>query len=194
MTTRQKLLQFLYPLWMLFGDLTGRRNTTRENKNRVQPSESFYELSIVLNNGDTFDFSQLKGKKVLLVNTASDCGYTHQYEALQELYQQFKDKIVVIGFPANDFKEQETGNDEDIAVFCKQNYGITFPLAKKTAVTGESQNEVFRWLSDKTKNGWNSQQPTWNFSKYLVSEDGVLLRYLDPGISPMNDELIRLIK
>lgn len=193
MTARQRILKIIYPLWMRFTNLIGRRSATYRNKMTTKSKASFYDLSIILNNGKNFDFTELKGKKVLLVNTASDCGYTNQYEALQELHKKFGDKLVVIGFPANDFKEQEKGSDEDIAAFCKLNYGVTFPLAKKSSVTGEEQNEVFRWLADKAKNGWNDQQPSWNFSKYLVSEDGMLLQYFDPGISPMSDELTRLI-
>lgn len=159
----------------------------------MKPPVPFYNLSTVLNNGNNLSFADLKGKKVLIVNTASDCGYTNQYEALQKLYEQYKDKLVVIGFPANDFKEQEKGNDEEIAAFCKLNYGVTFPLAKKSSVIGADKNEVFNWLSDKNKNGWNEQEPVWNFSKYLVSEDGVLLQYFDPGISPTGNEIITLL-
>jgi glutathione peroxidase len=96
----------------------------------------------------------------------------------------------VIGFPANDFKEQEKGNDHDIAAFCKINYGVTFPLAAKSSVVrGKQQNEIFKWLSDKKLNGWNDQQPTWNFSKYLVDENGVLTNYFDPAVSPASEEI-----
>lgn len=160
----------------------------------MQPTASFYDLHTILNNGEAFSFEELKGKKLLIVNTASNCGYTNQYEDLQKLYEQYKDKLVVIGFPANDFKEQEKGSDEEIATFCKLNFGVSFPLAKKSAVIGADKNEVFQWLSDKNKNGWNEQEPTWNFSKYLVSEDGVLLNYFDPGVSPMSNEVISAIE
>ena len=194
MTFRQKILKLIYPLWMGFTNLVGKRSSTYKNSINMMPPESFYNLSITTNNGTAFNFSELSGKKVLLVNTASDCGYTNQYEALQQLHEQFKDTLVVIGFPANDFKEQEKGSDEEIATFCKLNYGVTFLLAKKSTVIGEEQNEVFRWLSDKNKNGWNDQQPIWNFCKYLVSEEGVLLQYFEPGISPMSDEIIKLVK
>lgn len=160
----------------------------------MKPPVSFYELTITLNEGKILHFSELKGKKVLLVNTASDCGYTNQYKALQELHEKLHSKLVVIGFPANDFKEQEKGDDEAIAAFCKTNFHISFPLAKKSSVVnGTNQNEVFRWLTDKTKNGWNEQAPAWNFSKYLVSEDGMLLNYFDPGISPVSPAIISAI-
>lgn len=195
MTARQRILKLVYPAWMRFTNLIGSRSATYKNKSAgVLPPQSFYSLKQALNNGSVLNFSELKGKKVLIVNTASDCGYTNQYEALQALHEQFRDKLLVIGFPSNDFKEQEKGNDEEIAAFCKLNYGVTFPLAQKSSVTGSLQNEVFRWLTDKHRNGWNEQQPSWNFSKYLLNEEGILLQYFDPGIAPDSNEIISLIK
>jgi glutathione peroxidase len=192
MTLRQRLLKIIYPLWMVYARLTG-KNISRGNPRGVEGGRSFYELETVLNDGSTLSFSSLRGKKVLLVNTASDCGYTNQYEALQELYNRFEGALTIVAFPANDFKEQEKGDDAEIAAFCKLNYGISFPLARKSIVKGNERNEVFRWLSDKQLNGWNDQQPTWNFSKYLVSEDGRLLRYFDPAISPLSEDMLQLI-
>ena len=140
------------------------------------------------------NFEKFRGKKVLLVNTASDCGYTGQYDELEKLYKQFQNKLVILGFPANDFKEQEKGTDEEIAQFCKINYGVTFPLIKKSSVIrGTEQNEVFQWLSDKSKNGWNDQQPTWNFAKYLVNENGVLTNYFAPSLSPLDETIVNAI-
>lgn len=170
------------------------RKKILQNRNNVRPLRSFYSLSARLNNNTELNFDSLKGKKVLLVNTASDCGYTNQYEDLQKLFQTTKDKLIVIGFPANDFKEQEKGNDEEIAQFCKINFGVTFPLAKKSSVKGENQNEIFKWLSDKNKNGWNNKQPSWNFSKYLVNEQGLLTHYFDPAISPLSEEVKKAIQ
>ncbi len=174
---------------MRFTNLVGRRSSSYKNKTLMRPPGSFYDLEATLNNGQILKMAELKGKKVLLVNTASDCGYTNQYEALQQLHEQYRDRLAVIGFPANDFKEQEKGDDAEIAAFCKRHYGVTFPLAKKSSVIGEQRNEVFRWLTDKNKNGWNEQEPSWNFSKYLVSEEGILLQYFDPGISPTSNEI-----
>ncbi len=157
------------------------------NEKSAAPSQSIYDLNISLNNGNTLPLKQFAGKKMLLVNTASDCGYTDQYAELQQLYSQHKDQLVVIGFPANDFKQQERGTDEQIAQFCQVNYGVTFPLSKKTVVvkSGE-QNPVFRWLTNGKLNGWNDKAPSWNFSKYLINEQGVLTHYFDPAISPLN--------
>jgi glutathione peroxidase len=135
-----------------------------------------------------------KGKKLMLVNTASDCGYTNQYEDLQKLYQQFNNQLEIIAFPANDFKEQEKGSDSDIAQFCKVNFGVTFPLAKKSVVVkSNDQNNIFKWLTNKAKNGWNEKAPSWNFSKYLIDEQGTLTHYFDPSVSPLSDVVVEAI-
>ncbi len=187
MTTRQKLLKAVYPIFMW---MKGKKAEVLENSHHT-PYTAFHELKATMNNGATYDFSQLKGKKVLLVNTASDCGYTNQFDDLQQLYEKFNNKLVILGFPANDFKEQEKGSDEEIAQFCKVNFGVTFPLMKKSTVKkGEDQNEIFKWLTDSTKNGWNNKPPSWNFSKYLVNEEGVLTHYFDPSVSPMSKEVL----
>jgi glutathione peroxidase len=186
MTMRQKFLRAVYPALMLFS----KKKDKAISADREQAAESFYKLKATANNGGEIDFSSLKGKKVLLVNTASDCGYTPQYAELQKLYQQFENKLVIIGFPANDFKEQEKGSDREIAEFCQVNYGVTFPLVQKsTVVKGKEQNDVFKWLSDKNKNGWNDREPSWNFSKYLVDENGALTNYFDPAVSPLSKEV-----
>lgn len=190
MSYRQKVLKAVYPAFMWLNKVTGKRSKVLENERVFAPSKSLYDFDVLLNNGSRLKLETFKGKKILLVNTASDCGYTNQYSDLQKLFEANRDKLVVIGFPANDFKEQEKGNDEEIAAFCKKNYGISFPLATKSSVVkGEQQNEIFRWLSDKSMNGWNDQQPTWNFSKYLVNEQGLLINYFDPAVSPDSDEL-----
>jgi len=165
------------------------------NESKGQPPQSLYDLTITLNNGSSTPLATYKGKKILFVNTASDCGYTDQYDDLQKLYEENKDRLVIIGFPANDFKEQEKGSDEEIEQFCRLNYGVTFPLAKKTSVIeGPEQHPVFKWLTDKNKNGWTSKKPSWNFSKYLVNEQGILINYFDPSISPTGKEVTEAIK
>ncbi len=194
MTNRQKFLKAVYPVFMWFTKLTGTNSAKLENPNKA-PAVDFYTLKDTLSNGTAFDFAQLKGKKVLLVNTASNCGYTNQYDDLQKLHEQYGDSLTILGFPANDFKEQEKGTDEEIAQFCKLNFGVTFPLMKKSSVIkGNVQNAVFKWLSDATQNGWNEKQPTWNFSKYLVNTKGELVNYFDPSVSPLSDEVITAIK
>ena len=130
----------------------------------------------------------------MIVNTASDCGYTGQYDGLEKLYQRYKNEFVILAFPANDFKEQEKGTDEDIAAFCKLNYGITFPLMKKSIVIkAPGQHEIFAWLTHKNLNGWNDAAPSWNFSKYLIDEQGRLLEFFGPGVDPASPEVVKLV-
>lgn len=193
MTLRQKVLKTLYPAFIWITKASG-KNMEKLSGTKI-PIVSFYTLSDTLNNNTGLNFETLKGKKILLVNTASDCGYTNQYDDLQKLSELYKDKLVVIGFPANDFKEQEKGSDDDIAQFCKLNFGVTFPLAKKSSVIKSAQqNPVFNWLTNAAKNGWNDKAPTWNFSKYLVNENGVLVNYFDPSVSPLDKEVINAIE
>ncbi len=194
MSPRQKVLKAVYPAWIFFTKLIGKNTDALANEHQ-KPAVPFHSLKGMLNNGTTYDFSSLKGKKVLLVNTASDCGYTGQYDELQQLQKKFENKLVILGFPANDFKEQEKGSDEEIAQFCKVNFGVTFPLMKKSSVVkSEAQNEVFKWLTDSTKNGWNGKQPSWNFSKYLVNEEGILTHYFDPSVSPTSEQVLKEIE
>jgi glutathione peroxidase len=195
MTGRQRILKIVYPLWIAFTKLLGKNTKILANGKNARPVQSIYELSVPLNNGNALPLQTYKGKKLLLVNTASDCGYTNQYDDLQKLYQQFNNKLEIIAFPANDFKEQEKGNDNDIAQFCKVNFGVTFPLAKKSVVVKSTdQNNIFNWLTNKAKNGWNEKAPSWNFSKYLIDEQGTLTHYFDPSISPLSDEVVKAVK
>lgn len=193
MTYRQKILKAVYPAWMWITRLAGKN--TRKLSGNKPPAVSFYSLSGKLNNGDTLQFASLKGKKVMLVNTASHCGYTNQYDDLQKLAEKYKDRLVVIGFPANDFKEQEKGSDAEIAEFCRLNYGVTFPLMQKSVVIPSPvQNPVYQWLTDSAKNGWNNKAPSWNFSKYLVNENGVLTNYFDPSVAPGSTAVINALE
>ena len=194
MTIKQKILKAVYPALMWWrGKSAGEENILSNRK--AMPAVSFYSLKDITITGQPFDFAALKNKKVLLVNTASDCGFTGQYDDLEKLYRQYNGKLVIIGFPANDFKEQEKGTDEEIAQFCKRNFGVSFPLMKKSSVKkSDHQNEVFRWLSDPARNGWNKRWPVWNFSKYLVNEKGELINYFGPGVSPMDKAVIKAIE
>lgn len=193
MTTRQKLLNAIYPLTMWFTKAMG-TNTTALSNTVTIPAVPIYDLPLMGNDGKPLDLNSFKGKKILLVNTASDCGYTGQYAELEKLYRQYKEKLVVLGFPANDFKEQEKGTDKNIAEFCKVNFGVSFPLLKKSKVIkGEGQNEIFQWLSDKNINGWNDQAPTWNFCKYLIDENGRLRNFFASSVDPMSSEVLKAI-
>ncbi|MCK9482010.1 MAG: glutathione peroxidase [Bacteroidia bacterium] len=182
-------------LTMYSFNLENKTNMNQHLELKSKPSTSFYSLKITLNNGEELDFASLKGKKVLLVNTASKCGYTPQYEGLEKLYEKYKDQLVIIAFPANDFANQESGSNEEIAQFCKANYGVTFPIAMKAGVIkNEAQQEVFKWLTDKKLNGWNDQAPEWNFSKYLVNENGELVSYFKSSVKPFDSQIISLIE
>lgn len=195
LTARQKGLSIVYPFFMWVTKAFGLNAKVLRNSNNVQPVQSFYHLSVTLNNGTVISGESLRGKKILIVNTASDCGYTAQYSQLQQLHEKYNDRLVIIGFPANDFKEQEKGSDKDIAQFCQVNYGVTFPLAKKSSVVkGADQNKIYVWLSHRERNGWNDQAPKWNFSKYLIDENGALTHYFDASVSPLDEVVLTAIK
>lgn len=194
MTTRQKIVKAVYPAIVWINKLTN-KNMDNIAHDKLAPPVSFYSLKATLNDGSILDLGSFKGKKLLLVNTASACGYTPQYDQLQKLYSEYNSKLVIIGFPANDFKEQEKGTDEEIASFCKKNFGVSFPLAQKSKVIKDAdQNAIFQWLTDPAKNGWNSQQPTWNFCKYLVNEEGQLVHFFGPGVEPMSEEMVSSVR
>ena len=195
MSYRQSILKTMYPVIMFPGKLMGAKNTSKLNTDNKQPQKDFYALQAVLNNGDTLSFESFRGKKVLLVNTASDCGYTGQYKELEALYQQYKNNLIVVGFPANDFKEQEKKSDADIASFCKVNYGVTFLLMRKgSVVKGSEQQSVYQWLTNAGANGWCNQAPVWNFCKYVVSEEGVLQAYFPQTVSPLDEAVVSQIQ
>jgi glutathione peroxidase len=194
MTIKQKIMKAVYPLISFFSNIGSSESQMVKNENTM-PAESLYHLPLELNNGQTVPLEKFKGKKLLLVNTASNCGLTGQYEELQALHKKYEGKLIIIGFPANDFKEQEKGTNEEIAEFCKINYGVEFPLAaKSTVIKKEGQNRIFEWLTDESKNGWNSQQPTWNFAKYLIDENGNLKYYFEPTLSPLSSQVISAIE
>jgi glutathione peroxidase len=195
MSFRQSILKTFYPVIMFFGKMFPSSTAVQINQYHHQPIASFYELIATATNGDTIHFNQFKGKKIMIVNTASDCGYTAQYDELQKLYEENKDSLLIIAFPANDFKEQEKKNNEEIAAFCKKNYGISFPLMKKSVVIkSKEQNEVFQWLTDSTKNGWCNQAPVWNFSKYIINERGELTHFFSNTISPLDKKVLKAVQ
>ena len=194
MTLRQFVIKNIYPLLQKFLK-SEKRSVVISNIKNVQPLSSFYKLKATSIKGEEINFENFRGKKVLLVNTASDCGFTPQFTGLQKLHEQYGQQVIVLGFPANDFKEQEKGADAEIAAFCQANYGITFTMMKKSGVVkNNNQNEVYNWLTNPSLNGWNKQQPVWNFSKYLVNEQGVLTHYFGPSVNPVDEEIIKAIE
>lgn len=157
--------------------------------------KTIYDFTVKDIAGQDFPLSQLKGKKVMIVNTASECGLTPQYESLQALYTAHSEKgFVIIGFPANNFMSQEPGNNEEIATFCQKNYGVSFPMMSKIDVTGDNQHELYQYLTSKTLNGKEDSEVQWNFQKYLVNEDGHLVTVISPKVSPDDAEILNWIK
>ena len=159
----------------------------------TMPKE-FHDFKVNDIEGNQVDLSKYKGKKVLVVNVASKCGYTSQYAELQELHEKHGDKIAILGFPANNFGGQEPGTEEDIKAFCEENFGVTFPMFEKVSVKGVDKHPLYRWLSDKDMNGWNDQEPTWNFCKYLIDEEGKLVDFFPSKVSPMDKEITKHIE
>lgn len=143
--------------------------------------------------GDTIDLSQFAGKKILIVNTASECTYTPQYEGLQKLYEQYNDKLVIIGFPSNDFSEQEPGSNSEIAQFCSANFHVTFPMAAKIEIKGKNQAAIYHWLTEKSLNGVEDSKVTWNFNKYLLNEKGEYVCHFTSKVTPDDPALISAI-
>jgi glutathione peroxidase len=155
---------------------------------------TIYDFKVPALEGGTIDFSNFKGKKILIVNTASKCGNTPQYEGLQKLSVKYNDKLVIIGFPSNNFLFQEPGSDKNIAEFCKENYGVTFPMAAKISVKGRKIAPIYRWLTEKQYNGYMDSKVKWNFQKYLINEKGELTNIFSPSTLPDNPEIIAAIE
>ncbi|MBL7953626.1 MAG: glutathione peroxidase [Flavobacteriales bacterium] len=156
---------------------------------------SFYDLSATDINGQLVKMDQFRGKRVIVVNTASECGYTPQYAQLQELYEKYKDKgLVIVGFPSNDFGGQEPGTEAEIATFCQKNYGVTFPMMAKVSTKGKEQHAVYQWLANKSQNGVMDTEVKWNFHKYLINPDGVLSMSMESGVSPLDERVIAWVE
>jgi len=156
---------------------------------------SFHDFTVKDISGEEYALSQLKGKKVLVVNTASKCGFTPQYAGLQELYEKYGgDDFMIIGFPANNFAKQEPGSNEEIATFCQKNYGVTFPMMSKISVKGDDQHPLYTWLTTKSENGLENSKVSWNFQKYMIDEEGQLVGHFAPNVKPDSKKLLSWIE
>lgn len=155
---------------------------------------SIHSFKVKSIEGGTIDFSKFKGKKILVVNTASKCGYTPQYEALEKVYEQYKDKLVIVGFPANNFGGQEPGSDGEIQEFCKARFGVTFPLASKISVKGDDTAPIYQWLTHKNQNGVLDAEIKWNFNKFLLDENGKMIAYFESKVKPDSEEILKYLK
>jgi glutathione peroxidase len=154
---------------------------------------ALYTFKVKTIEGQEITLEKFKGKKLLLVNVASECGYTPQYKNLQALHEKYKDKLVVIGFPANNFGGQEPGNATEIKGFCQKNYGVTFPMMDKISVKGDDAHPLYKWLSNKEENGVTSDAPKWNFCKYLIDEKGNIIKFFSSKVDPMSEEITSLL-
>ncbi len=155
--------------------------------------KSFYDFKMKSIDGKMINFSSFKGKKVLCVNVASKCGNTPQYADLQKLNEMYGKKVAILGFPANNFGQQEPGTNEEIQEFCKENYGVTFQMFEKISVKGDDMAPLYQWLSKKEYNGWNNDEPNWNFCKYLINEKGELAAFFPSKVQPLSAELLAKI-
>lgn len=169
-------------------------NKANEKVTPVTVEQGIYAYKVQGLKGDTLDFADFKGKKILIVNTASECSYTYQYEGLEALHQQYNGKLVIVGFPTNDFGGQEPGSNEKIEEFCKENYGVTFQMAAKISVKGNGIAPIYQWLTNKDMNGHSSSTIEWNFQKYLTDEQGNLTHVFPPATEPFDDAVISAIE
>ncbi len=162
---------------------------------RGQPSSSIHQFTATSIEGKTIDLKDFKGKKLIIVNTASECGLTPQFKQLQEVYDMYKDKgLVIIGFPTNDFAHQDPGNNSEIKTFCQRNYGVTFLMMEKITIKGKDMHPIYKWLSSKSLNGVMSTSVKWNFQKYLIDENGYLVRSVSPWKKPDCRKIIKWLE
>lgn len=183
-------------LLLLGGNIQAQsKKNTNAKKEKIMDTKSIYQFKVEDLYGETFDFSTLKGKKILIVNTASKCGFTPQYEQLEAIYKEYKNKgFTVIGFPANNFNAQEPGTNQEIETFCKLNYGVTFPMMAKISVKGADMSPIYKFLTQKDKNGVKDSEVKWNFQKYLIDEKGHLVEVYYSKTKPDAPEIVNWIK
>ena len=163
--------------------------STEMNTVTTDTTKNIHSFKVEALDGSTIDFASFKGKKILIVNTASECGYTPQYKDLEKLYETYKDKLVVIGFPANNFGGQEPGSNSEIKTFCTKNYGVSFPMAAKISVKGDDMAAIYQWLTQKEKNGVLNAEIKWNFNKFLIDENGRMMYKFESSVTPMSEEI-----
>jgi glutathione peroxidase len=170
-------------------------STAVTSKTETMEKQNIYQFKVQDLEGKEFDFATLKGKKVLIVNTASKCGLTPQYKDLESIYEKYKNQnFVIVGFPANNFMSQEPGTNEEIGAFCQKNYGVTFPMMSKVSVKGNDMCEVYKFLTQKSKNGLQDSDVEWNFQKYLINDKGELDKVVSPRVLPTDNEIVSWIE
>lgn len=190
-----KILTILFLLVSLgFIFISGTVKNKAPKKSKLDMPNSFYDLQVTGIDGEPLRMGDFAGKYILCVNVASRCGFTPQYEPLQALYEKYQDKLVIIGFPCNQFLGQEPGTEEEIVTFCQKNYGVTFPLSEKINVKGKDQHPVFAWLTSKAYNGVADAKVSWNFNKFLISPEGKWLAHFPSKVDPLSEEIVGYLK
>ncbi|KFF01092.1 glutathione peroxidase [Chryseobacterium formosense] len=191
----KKIFIVMISLGAFFNSCAQKKNEISKVKTNKVMSKSIYDYKVdALEEGKTINFADYKGKKILIVNTASECGFTPQYADLEKLSNEYKDKLVVVGFPANNFGGQEPGTNVEIGAFCQKNYGVTFPLASKVSVKGEDTAPIFKYLSEKSLNGVKDTEIQWNFTKFLLDENGKLIDSFVSKVKPTDEEITKYLK
>jgi len=188
----KKLLSIVCGIFLF---VTIQSQAQNDQSTSAMEKQTIYQFKVKDLSGNDFDFASLKGKKVMIVNTASKCGLTPQYKELEALYKEYASRgFVIVGFPANNFLSQEPGTNEEIASFCQLNYGVTFPMMSKISVKGKDMHEVYQFLTQKAKNGLQDSKVEWNFQKYLLNEKGELVKVISPRTLPNDLEILNWIK
>lgn len=190
-----KLITSILVLSLAFVGCQGQTSNKTNATTKTMEKQTIYQFKVEDLSGRTFDFANLKGKKILIVNTASKCGLTPQYKDLEKIYKEYKDKgFVIVGFPANNFGKQEPGTNAEIETFCEMNYGVTFPMMSKISVKGSDMHPIYQFLTQKAKNGLQDSDVEWNFQKYLINENGELAKVVLPQVLPTDDSIVNWIK
>ena len=190
----KRIFVFLLSIVALVQSCTNQKSEVSEQKTKELVGKSIYDYQVESLDGGEINFADFKGKKILIVNTASECGFTPQYADLEKVYQQYRDKLVIVGFPANNFGGQEPGSNEEIATFCQKNYGVTFPMAAKVSVKGDDTAPIFKYLTEKELNGVKNSSVMWNFTKFLIDENGKLIDSFASTTKPTSESITKYLK
>ncbi len=190
----KKIFIFLLSVIAFVQSCTGQKSETSKAKTKELMGKTIYDYKVEALDGSEINFADFKGKKILIVNTASECGFTPQYADLENLYKQYKNHLVIVGFPANNFGSQEPGSNQEIAAFCQKNYGVTFPMAAKVSVKGEDKAPIFKFLTEEELNGVKNSEILWNFTKFLLDENGKLIDTFVSTTKPTDEAITKYLK
>lgn len=190
----KRIFVFILSIVALIQSCGQKKSEALQKKEKQQMGKTIYDYKVESLDGGTISFADFKGKKILVVNTASECGFTPQYSDLEQLYEKYKDKLVIVGFPANNFGGQEPGSNEEIGAFCKKNFGVTFPMAAKVSVKGEDTAPIFLFLTEKELNGVRNTNILWNFTKFLLDENGKLIDSFKSTTNPSDEAITKYLQ